>query len=340
MAIRVGLMGFGRIGKNIFRQVFDREDITIAAISDLGDPESMAYLLEYDTIYGHFPAEVRLEGKYLMAGRQRSRLLKGTHPDQMPWDAFDIDVVVEATHAYRRRADLQGHLDSGARRVILSTPAKDAIDRTIVHGVNHETLAAGDRIVSCASATTHVLGLMLKILDEAVGVERAMMTSVHAYTSDQKLSDAVAKNLRRSRSAAENLIPNWSWSPRVVGDLLPRLKGKIDGMAVNVPVPNGSNLDLAVQLKRSLKTEEVNDIVRRAAEGPYRAWLEYSAEPLVSSDVIGNPHSAVFDSLATLALDGGLVKTITWYDNGWGYAARIVETLCAMARFGADGGVR
>ncbi|HXH28992.1 MAG TPA: glyceraldehyde 3-phosphate dehydrogenase NAD-binding domain-containing protein [Candidatus Polarisedimenticolia bacterium] len=338
MAIRVGLMGFGRIGKNIFRQVFEREDIVIAAISDLGDPEAMAYLLEYDTIYGRFPGQVRLDGKYLSAGRQRSRLLKGTHPDQMPWDAFDIDVVVEATHAYRRRADLQGHLDSGARRVILSTPAKDGIDRTIVHGVNHESLTAADRIVSCASATTHALGLMLKILDEAVGVEQAMMTTVHAYTSDQKLSDAVAKNLRRSRSAAENLIPNWSWSPHVVEELLPKLKGRIDGMAVNVPVPNGSNLDLAVQLKRSVKAEEINDIVRRAADGPYRPWLEFSAEPLVSSDVIGNLHSAVFDSLATLALDGGLVKTITWYDNGWGYAARIVETLVAMARFEGGGG--
>ena len=332
MARRIGLMGFGRIGKNIFRQVCERDDIVIAAISDLGDPESMAYLLEYDTIYGRFPGEVLLDGRYLKAGRQRARLLKGTRPEEMPWDAFDVDVVIEATHAYRRRSELQGHLDSGARRVILSTPALDAIDRTIVHGVNHETLRAEDRIISCASATTHALGLLLKILDETIGVKRAMMTTVHAYTSDQKLSDAVARNLRRSRSAAENLIPNWSWSPKVVEQIMPHLSGKIDGMAINVPVPNGSNLDLSVQLRQDATAGEVNDIVRRAAEGPYRPWLEYATEPLVSSDVIENTHSAVFDSLATLALKGGLVKTISWYDNGWGYSARIVETLLALAR--------
>ncbi len=334
MAIRVALMGFGRIGKNIFRLVWEREDIQIVAISDLGDPESIAYLLEFDTIYGRFPGEVKLEGRYLRAGRQRARLLKGTRPEDMPWDAYDIDVVVEATHAYRRRADLQGHIDSGACRVILSTPALDAIDRTIVHGVNHETLVPEDRIISCASATTHVLGLMLKILDEAAGVKRAMMTSVHAYTSDQKLSDAVARNLRRSRSAAENLIPNWSWSPTVVGELLPHLKGKIDGMAINVPVPNGSNLDLAVQLEKELSADEVNAVVSKAAAGRYARWLAYADEPLVSSDVIGDPHSAVHDSLATIAMKGGLVKTVSWYDNGWGYSARIVETLEALSRFG------
>ena len=340
MAMRVGLMGFGRIGKNIFRQVFDRDDIRIVAISDLGEPDSLAYLLEYDTIYGRFPGDVELEGKFLKAGCQRARLLKGARPDEMPWDAFEVDVVVEATHAYRHRAQLQGHLDSGAKRVILSTPAKDAIDRTILNGVNHAALRPEDRIISCASATTHVLGLLLKVLDEAVGVERAMMTSVHAYTSDQKLSDAVADNLRRSRSAAENLIPNWSWSPEVVGEILPGLKGKIDGMAVNVPVPNGSNLDLATQLKSDVTREQVNEIMREAAEGAYSNWIEYSTDPLVSCDVIGNKHSAIFDSLATLSLSGGLVKTVTWYDNGWGYAARIVETLELMAGFEGKGVTR
>lgn len=334
MGLRVGLMGFGRIGRNIFRQVYDRADIEVVAISDLGDPESMAYLLEYDTIYGRFPGQVVLDGKHLTAGKQRARLLRGRHPDEMPWDAFEVDVVVEATHSYRRRADLEGHLASGARRVVLTTPALDAIDRTILHGVNHETLRPQDRIISCASATTHVLGLLLKIFDESVGVARAMMTSVHAYTSDQKLSDAVAKNPRRSRSAAENLIPNWSWSPGVVQQILPNLNGKVDGMAVNVPVPNGSNLDLAVQLKKNLDAAEVNAIVREAAEGGYQPWLEYGTDPLVSSDVIGNSRSAVFDSLATVALEGGLVKTVSWYDNGWGYSARIVETLDTIAGFG------
>jgi glyceraldehyde 3-phosphate dehydrogenase len=337
MALRIGLMGFGRVGRNIFRQVAGRDDIRVAAISDLGAPSSLAYLLTYDTIYRKYPGPVRLDGKHLEAGGQRARLLRGMRPDEMPWDAFDIDVVVEATHNYRTRADLQGHIDAGARRVILTTPSLDGIDRTLVHGVNHETLSPSDRLISCASATTHVLGLLLKVLDESAGVKRAMMTTVHAYTSDQKLSDAVADNPRRSRSAAENLIPNWSWAPRVIGELMPHLKGRIDGLAVNVPVPNGSNVDLVTQMDKEMDAAAVNAVVQKAAQGPYARWLEFSTEPLVSSDVIGNSHSAVFDSLATVALKGGLVKTVSWFDNGWGYAARIIDTLEAIARFPKEG---
>jgi glyceraldehyde 3-phosphate dehydrogenase len=337
MALRVGLMGFGRIGRNILRQVAERDDIRVAAIADLGDPRSMAYLFTWDTLYRKFRGTVRLEGRHLIAGRQRARLLKGGRPEDMPWDAYDVDVVVEATHAFRTRAELQGHIDSGARRVLLTAPALDAIDRTLVHGVNQDTLRPEDRIISCASATSHVLGIMLKILDESLGVRHAMMTSVHAYSSDQKLSDAVADNLRRSRSAAENLIPNWSWAPQVVGDLIPHLKGHIDGLAVNVPVPNGSNVDLVTRLSREADAERVNAVVRDAAMGPYARWLQYAAEPLVSSDVIATTRSAVFDSLATVSLKGGLVKTVTWYDNGWGYAARLVDTLEAIASFPSEG---
>lgn len=330
MAIRVGIMGFGRIGRNLLRQTCQREDIDVVAISDLGTPESMAYLLEHDTIYGRFPHETRLEGRYLIAGRQRSRLMRGVAPADMPWDAFGVDIVVDSTGAYRRRADLEGHLASGARKVILSTPALDEIDRTIIHGVNDDTLAPGDAIVSCASATTIALALILKILDEAVGVEHAMMTTVHAYSSDQKLSDSVTPDLRRSRSAAENIIPNWTWSPEVVEAIMPAMKGRLDGMAVNVPVANGSNLDLSAQLARGVDRDEINAAVREAAAGPLARYVDYSTEPIVSSDVIGNDHSAIFDSLATLALPGGLVKTVTWYDNGWGYASRILDTVVAM----------
>jgi glyceraldehyde 3-phosphate dehydrogenase len=199
--------------------------------------------------------------------------------------------------------------------------------------VNHASLTAADRIISCASATTHVFGLMMKILHEAVGVRHAMMTTVHAYSSDQKLADAVSVNLRRSRSAAENIIPNWSWAPGVIGELIPSLKGRLDGMALNVPVPNGSNVDVVSRLERDLDAAQVNEIVHQAAEGPLAPWLEYARDPLVSSDVIGSRRSGVFDSLATLTGKGGLVKTITWFDNGWGYAARIVETLEAIDRF-------
>ncbi len=336
MSLRVGIMGFGRIGRNLFRQAALREEVDIVAISDLGTPEAMAYLLDFDTIYGRFPGGVRLDGKYLCAGRQRARLIKGVAPEDMAWDAHSVDVVVESTGAYRERAQLEGHLRSGARRVVLSTPALDAIDRTIVHGVNDETLRAEDRIVSCASTTTHALALMLKVLDEAVGVQQAMMTSVHAYSSDQKLSDTITPNLRRSRSAAQNLIPNWTWSPGVVETMIPHLKGKIDGIAINVPVPNGSNLDLSTLLGQSLDKEAVNAIVKKATQGPLGRYLEYSDEPIVSTDVIGNDHSAVFDSLATIALPGGLIKTITWYDNGWGYAARILDTVITLGAFEAE----
>ncbi len=333
MSVRVGIMGFGRIGRNLFRQAYDRDDIDIVALSDLGSPESMAYLLEYDTIYGRFPGEVHLEGKYLKAGRQRARLLKGVTPSDMPWDAYNVDIVVDSTGAYRTRSELQGHIDSGAQRVILTTPATDPIDRTIIHGINDDALDPDDRIISCASATTHAMGLVLKVLDETLGVARAMMTTVHAYTSDQKLSDSVTPDLRRSRSAAENLIPNWTWSPEVLAELMPKFKGKLDGMAVNVPVANGSNVDLSCQLKTMATQAEVNAVIADAANGYLSEYLEYADEPIVSSDVIGNKHSAVFDSLATLSLPGGLVKTVTWYDNGWGYAARILDTITALGRF-------
>lgn len=336
MSLRIGIMGFGRIGRNLFRQAHDREDIDVVAISDLGSPEAMAYLLEYDTIYGRFPGEVELDGKYLKAGRQRARLLKGVTPEDMPWDAYEVDIVVESTGSYRLREQLEGHLNSGARRVILTTPALDEIDRTIVHGLNDDTLRPDDRLVSCASTTTHALGLTLKVLDEAVGVERALMTSVHAYSSNQKLSDTFTPDLRRSRSAAENLIPNSTWSPDTVEAMMPHLKGRIDGMAVNVPVPNGSNLDLTVQIRKELDKDALNAKVREAASGELGRYLAYADEPIVSSDVIGNAHSAIYDSLATLALPGGLVKTITWYDNGWGYAARILDTVTTMGGFLAE----
>jgi glyceraldehyde 3-phosphate dehydrogenase len=326
-------MGFGRIGRNFFRQVYEHEDIDIVAISELGSPEAMAYLLEFDTIYGRFPHEVKLEGKYLSTGRQHARLVKGLRPEDMPWDVFDVDVVIDTTMKYRRKSELQGHLDSGAPRVILSRPALDPIDRTIIHGVNHESLGPQDRIISVASATCHALALALKVLDDAAVVDHAMMTSVHAYTSDQKLSDAMASELRRSRSAAENLIPNLSWAPDVVTKIMPQLAGRVEGMAVNVPVPNGSCLDLAVQVRKPMSIEEINEAFRVAAEGPMSEWLGYATEPVVSSDVIGMSESAVFDSLASISMEGGLAKIIAWYDNGWGITARIVDTLLTIREF-------
>ncbi len=333
MAIRLGIMGFGRVGKNIFRLACQCDDIEVVAISDRGSCESMAYLLEYDTIYGRFPGEIELKGKYLEAGGQRSRLLRGAVPEDMPWEAYGADIIIDSTGAFRLRKELEGHLHAGAQRVILTRPALDEIDRTIIHGLNEDTLTAEDLLVSCGSSTTHVLGLLIKVLDEAVGVEQAIMTTVHAYSSDQRLSDSVTPNLRQSRSAAENLIPNWTWSPGMIESIMPHLKGKISGMAINVPVPNGSNVDLNTQLKREVSRDEVNEIVRAAAEGPLKRYLEYVSDPIVSSDIVGNAHSAIFDSMATIALPGGLVKTVSWYDNGWGYAGRILETARILGGF-------
>jgi len=337
MPIRVGLMGFGRIGRNFFRQVYNHPDIDVVAISELGSPEAVAYLLEFDTIYGKFPDEVSLDGKYLKAGRQSSRLVKGLRPDDMPWDAFDVDVVIDTTLQYRERAELQGHLESGAPRVIISRPSLGAIDSTLIHGVNSDSLGPQDRLISVSSATCQALGLMLKVLDDVSVVDRAMMTSVHAYTSDQKLSDAMAAELRRARSAAENLIPNMSWAPDVVTSIMPQLKGRVEGMAVNVPVPNGSCLDLAVQVRKPLSIEEINDAFRVASEGPLKGLLGYAAEPVVSSDVIGMSESVVYDSLASISMEGGLLKVIGWYDNGWGISARIVDTLLTIREFIRNG---
>ncbi len=336
MATRVGLMGFGRIGRNILRQAANRDDIDIVAISDLASPSAMAYLLQYDTVYGRFAGGVGLEGQVLYAGRQRCRLLRGVTPLDLPWDAFGVDIVVEATHQYRTRELLEGHLVSGAKRVILTTPALGDIDRTIVHGVNHQNLKSSDHIVSCSSTTTHALALTLKVLDEAIGVQRAFMTNVHAYTSDQKLADMATDDLRRSRSAAENLIPNETWAPEVVGQMMPHLAGCVQGVAVNVPVANGSNIDLVSQLARKTTVEEVKAIVDEAAAGVLAPYLQVAREPIVSSDVIGNTHSAIFDQLATLLMAGDLLKTVTWYDNGWGYASRILETIDTMAAFIAE----
>ena len=265
MAIRVGIMGFGRIGRNLFRQVWEREDIDIVAISDIGTPESMAYLLGFDTIYGRFPGELRVDGRHLVAGRQRSRLVRAVSPHDMPWDALGVDVVVESTGRYTGAEDLQAHLESGAQRVVLTAPADDGVDLTVVHGINDGLLAPEHRLVSCASTSTHALCLTLSVLDRAFGVDNAFMTIVHAYTGDQALADTVAGDLRNSRSAAENLIPNDTFLPEMVAELIPHLAGKVDGMVLNTPVPNGSNLDLVTQLSAGDVTAQSLNAAAKAA---------------------------------------------------------------------------
>ena len=340
MSVNVGIMGFGRLGRNMFRIANADPGVTFAAVSDLANVETLAYLLKNTTVEGEFLGELRQEGHYLVTDNQRTRVVHGSRPGDVPWDVLGVDVVIEATGMFRTRPELQKHIDSGAKAVILSTPSIGPVDRMVINGVNDEDLTVSDRIISNGSSSCHALALMLKILQEKVGLKRATMTTVHAYTSDQQLSDNARGGLRWSRSAAENIIPNSSWAARAVVKLMPELEGKVDGMALNVPVSAGSNLDLVVELEKPLSAEEYNAIFAEAAEGEYKGLIGYTDEPIVSSDVIGNSCSGVVDAQATLSLNNGLIKSIVWYDNGWAYAYRLLETARRVAALVVDGEVK
>jgi glyceraldehyde 3-phosphate dehydrogenase len=303
MSLKLGIMGFGRLGRNMFRIAHNDPEVTFAAVSDVADAETLAYLTRSTTVEGLFEGELRQEGHTLVTERQRTRVVHGTRPD----------------------------LESGAKAVILSTPPVGEIDRLVINGINDHELTDDDRLISNGSSSCHSLALVLKVLHEEVGLKRATMTTVHAYTSDQQLSDSAGADLRWSRSAAENIIPNSSWAPKAVMELIPELKGKVNGIALNVPVSAGSNLDLVVELEKPLSAEEYNAIFAAAAEGKYKGLLGYTTEPIVSSDVIGNPNSGVIDAQATLSLNNGLIKSVVWYDNGWAYAYRLLETAKIMA---------
>jgi glyceraldehyde 3-phosphate dehydrogenase len=334
MAIRVAINGFGRIGRSVFRIVSRDPGIDMVAINDIADAKTLAYLLKYDTVMGRFPGPSRLEGDVLYAGIQDVKLISVPDLDHLKWGDLGVDVLVESTGRYRKRAELEKHLAAGAKRVILTVPAKDDIDATVVLGVNDSTLRPEHRMVSNASCTTNCLAPIVKILHDAFGVEKGIMTTVHAYTNDQRLADVPHSDLRRSRAAAENIIPTTTGAARAVGKVLPELAGKLDGMAMRVPVPDGSTVDLITVMRRSVTAEQVNEVVRSAAASSLKGIVEYCDEPIVSSDVIGNPHSSVFDSLATQVLGGNFLKTVAWYDNEWGYACRVAELIRRLAELG------
>ena len=331
MSVRLGIMGFGKLGRNMFRIAHDQPDIVFAAASDLADVKTMAYLLRSSTVEGPFDSPVHTESHFIVTDNQRMRMVQGTAPGHVPWDVLGVDIVIEATGVFRTREQLQKHIDAGAKAVILSTPPVGMVDKLIINGVNDDELTADDRIISNGSSSCHALALVLKLLNEKVGVKRATMTTVHAYTSDQQLSDTASDSLRWSRSAAQNIIPNSSWAAGAVMELLPELKGKVNGMALNVPVAAGSNIDLVVELDKPLTAKEYNAIFAEAADGEYNGLLGYTDEPIVSSDVIGNSCSGVLDAQATLSLDNGMVKSLIWYDNGWAYAYRLLETARRVA---------
>jgi glyceraldehyde 3-phosphate dehydrogenase len=325
MAVRVGINGFGRIGRSVFRILSEREDIEVVAINDLFENEQLAYLLRFDTIMGVFPQEVRLDGDVMHVGDDEIAMTDERDPERIPWGYLGVDLVVESTGVFRHREKLEKHLAAGAHRVVLTVPPKDDVDAMVVIGVNDDQLKREHRIVSNASCTTNCLAPIAKILDDAFGLEEGFITTVHAYTNDQRLADVPHKNLRRSRAAAENVIPTTTGAARAVGKIMPHLKGRLDGMAIRVPVPDGSIVDLVCRLEKAVSTEAVNAAVKKAAEGPLNSVVEYSDEPLVSSDIIGNPHSSIFDALSTSTRGDGFLRVVSWYDNEWGYSNRVVD---------------
>ncbi len=326
MGIRLGIVGFGRIGRSIFRLGYDMPGVEFAVICDSSDPEALTYLLNNSTIEGKFEGAATLEGNHILCGSQKARLLGEFQPGLIPWDIFEVDVVLECTGRFRSRSELSKHIDAGAGAVLLSTPALDEVDATIVRGINCKSIKGSEQIISCGSSSIHALGLMAQVLNNLVPIELGTMTTVHAYTGDQRLSDMARKELRWSRSAAQNIIPNATWATEELEALIPEFAGKFQGLALNVPVPAGSNIDLVTKLSHPTSVEEINSAFKRASQNELEGLMRYTEEPIVSSDAIGDTHSVIIDATATISMEGGLSKTLGWFDNGWAYASRMLET--------------
>ena len=328
MAIRIGINGFGRIGRNVFRIMWSRpQDFEIVAINDLTDPAGMAHLLKYDSVFGRFQGTVKAGPGVLEVNGRSIRVIAEKDPAKLPWKDLNIDFAVESTGIFTSKADCQKHLDAGAKKVLLTVPPKDDVDRMVVMGVNDEQLQAGDRILSNASCTTNCVGPVAKVLHQKFGIDHGFMTTVHAYTNDQRVSDLIHKDLRRARGAAVNIIPTTTGAARAVGKVLPELKGKLDGTSLRVPVPDGSIVDLVVELKSDTTVEQVNAAFKEAAAGPMKGIVEYTEDEIVSSDIIGNSHSAVFDAKSTMMLGKRTVKVFAWYDNEFGYSTRVCDLI-------------
>ena len=333
MTINIAINGFGRIGRNIVRAHYEdgkQHDLKFVAINDLGDAKTNAHLLKYDTTHGRFHGTVEVDGDSLVVNGDRIKVLAERDPAKLPWKAMGVDVVMECTGLFTSKEKAGAHLRAGAKKVIISAPGGKDVDATIVYGVNDKTLKASDSVVSNASCTTNCLAPLVKALDDAIGVESGLMTTIHAYTNDQVLTDVYHKDLRRARSASQNMIPTKTGAAAAVGLVLPHLNGKLDGYAIRVPTINVSIVDLSFVAKKSTTVDEVNAAVKKAAAGPLKGVLEYSTEPLVSSDFNHDPASSIFDSTLTKVSDGKLVKVSSWYDNEWGFSNRMLDTAVAM----------
>ncbi|MEZ5151066.1 type I glyceraldehyde-3-phosphate dehydrogenase [Rhodococcus zopfii] len=331
MTVRVGVNGFGRIGRNFFRAVEAQKalgttDIEIVAVNDLTDNDTLATLLKYDSILGRLDKDVRAEGDYIYVGDQKITALEIKEgPAALPWGDLGVDVVVESTGIFTNAAKAKGHLDAGAKKVIISAPATDE-DITIVMGVNHDKYDGTQNIISNASCTTNCLGPLAKVLNDEFGIEKGLMTTIHAYTQDQNLQDAPHKDLRRARAAALNIVPTGTGAAKAIGLVLPELLGKLDGYALRVPVPTGSVTDLTATLTKRATADEVNAALKAAAEGPLKGILKYNTDPIVSSDIVTDPHSSIFDAPLTKVIDEQ-VKVVSWYDNEWGYSNRLADLI-------------
>ncbi len=325
--VRVGINGFGRIGRNLFRAAYEAgSELELVAANDIADPTTLAHLLKYDSMYGRFAGRVEaLEGAIAVDGAE-VKVLAEPDPAALPWRELGVEVVIESTGLFRKRDDAAKHLQAGAQKVIVSAPAADP-DVTVALGVNFDDVYDPERhhIISNASCTTNCLAPVAKVLNDAVGIERGLMTTIHAYTADQRLQDMPHKDLRRARAAAINLIPTTTGAARAVGLVLPELEGKLNGIAVRAPVATGSVVDLVCDVSRETSIEQVNAAAKEAADGPLSGILSYTEDPIVSTDIVADPHSSIFDAGQTMVIDGRMVKTVAWYDNEWGYSKRCVE---------------
>jgi glyceraldehyde 3-phosphate dehydrogenase len=339
MTIKVAINGFGRIGRMVLRAHYEsnkKHDLQFVAVNDLGDAHTNAHLLQYDTAHGRFPQKVSVEGDSILVGKDRIKVVAERDPAKLPWKSLGVDVVMECTGLFTSKAKAGAHLQAGAKKVIISAPGDKDVDRTVVFGVNHRQLKASDTVISNASCTTNCLAPLVKALDERIGMVSGLMTTIHSYTNDQVLTDVYHKDLRRARSATHNQIPTKTGAAAAVGLVLPHLNGKLDGFSIRVPTINVSLVDLTFVAKRPTTVDEVNKAVRQAADSDLKGILEYSTEPLVSSDFNHNPASSIFDATITKVSEGTLVKVYSWYDNEWGFSNRMLDVAMAFAEVGAE----
>ncbi|GBE01850.1 glyceraldehyde-3-phosphate dehydrogenase [bacterium BMS3Bbin06] len=327
MAVKVGINGFGRIGRNFFRTSMEQDDFEIAAINDLTDAKTLAHLLKYDSVHGIFSSDVSATDDSIVVNGKEIKVTAITEPSKLPWRETEVEFVIESTGRFRDKETASQHLDAGARWVIISAPANDP-DITVCLGVNEESMDIHNhRIISNASCTTNCLSPVAKVLNNEFGITRGLMTTIHSYTNDQRILDLPHKDLRRARAAAMNMIPTTTGAAKAVGLVLPELRGKLDGMSIRVPTPNVSVVDLVAELSRDVSLEEVNAALKNAAEGPLKGILQYSEEPLVSTDFNGNSHSSIVDATITKVLENRMVKVLAWYDNEWGYSSRLRDLI-------------